>query len=145
MADDSKTTTDEEFEAGDESDNIRKVKVRLEDGSIVIQPLPPITSIVIPKTATKSATIRWLGALGYQVKEIYPFLGVKYQMVRNILTNIPKRAAREDTPDVIIEYKPEKDMLDEAMDGALEQSLMAGRKDRKKAQREELRAQGLED
>jgi hypothetical protein len=114
-------------------DNGRKVKVRGPDGEVYERLLPPITQIVIPHTTTKSATIRWLGRLGYSVKEIYPFLGVKYQMVRNILTTEPKRAAREDTPDLIVEYKPETDVINDAMDGALEASLMEGRRERLKA------------
>lgn len=136
---------DERDEEGEVKDKTRKVKVRLEDGSIVVQPLPPITSIVIPATKTKSATIRWLVAVGYQVKEIYPFLGVKYQMVRNISTNVPKRAAREDTPEEIIEYKPPNDELQDALDGALDQSMMASRAARKKDLKEQRQAEGLED
>lgn len=136
---------DERDEEGEVVNKTRKVKVRLEDGSIVVQPLPPITTIRIPPTSTKSATIRWLGALGYEVKEIYVFLGIKYQMVRNILTTIPKRAAREDLPEQVIEYLPERDPMDDAMDGALDASLMLGRKDRVKAQKEVLRSQGLTD
>lgn len=136
---------DDRDENGDLVDKTKKVKVRLESGEVVVQPLPPITSIRIPATKTKSATIRWLHQLGYEVKDIYVFLGVKYQMVRNIVTTIPKRAAREDLPDVVVEYLPEKDMLDEAMDGALEASLMVGRKERNKELKAQRRNEGLED
>lgn len=121
------------------------VQVRLEDGSLVTQPLPPITQIKIPATTTKSATIRWLCALGYTVSDISNHLGVRYQMVRNIKTTIPKRAAREDSPEMVVEYLPERDPMDDAMDGALEQSLLVDRKSRKAAEKAERRNQGLED
>lgn len=136
---------DERNEDGDVVDKFPKVKVRLEDGSIVTQPLPPIGQIVIPKTKTQSNTIRWLAALGYEVKDISAQLGTRYQQVRNIVTTIPKRAAREDLPDLVVEYKPEADPFDDAMDGALEASLLAGRKERQKENREMRRAEGLED
>lgn len=108
----------------------RTINIREPDGSLRKGALPPIGDILIPKTTTKSALIRWLYALGYSVREIYGFLGCKYQMVRNIVTTIPKRAAREDLPAMEVMYRPEKDMIDEALDGALEASLMEGRRER---------------
>ena len=57
--------------------------------------LPDIRTIALPTTATKSALIRWLHEMGYSILEIHHGLGFKYQMVRNIVTTIPKRAARE--------------------------------------------------
>lgn len=109
---------------------IKLVPIKQPDGTYINGSLPPITDIVVPKTSTKSALIRWFNAMGYSVKEIYPFLGVKYQMVRNIITTIPKRAAREDLPPLWIEYKPEAHVIDDALDSALDQSLLAGRKER---------------
>lgn len=120
----------------------RIVPIRQADGTLVEGHLPPINDILIPSTTTKSALIRWLFALGYQVKEIYPFLGVKYQMVRNITTNVPKRAAREDLPPLEVSYRPETDVLDDAMDAALEQSLMQGRKERIKTAAQARRESG---
>jgi hypothetical protein len=101
--------------------------------------LPPISDIVIPSFQTKSGTIRWLFGCGYAVKDISNYLGIKYQMVRNIVTNLPKRAAREDMAPLVIELKPEPDLLDAALDGALDASLMAGRKERNKKRLESLR------
>lgn len=101
--------------------------------------LPPITDIVLPTTTTKSALIRWLYRVGYEPKEIYVFLGIKYQMVRNIITTTPKRAAREDLPPLIIEYKEQGDVIDDALDGALDESLMAGRRERNRQRKEQLR------
>jgi len=136
---------DERNDDGEVVDKFPKVKVRLEDGSIVTQPLPPIHTIVIPETKTQSATIRWLANLGYEVKEISAYLGIRYQQVRNIVTTIPKRAAREDSPDLIVEYKPPMDEIDDALDGALEAAMMESRKARLKAGKEQRRAEGLED
>lgn len=103
------------------------------DGTEVQGSLPPIGDIVIPSTATKSACIRWLFAVGYPIKEIYQFLGIRYQMVRNIVTTVPKRAAREDLPPLKIRYRENtRDLIDEAMDGALEASMMVSRKERLK-------------
>lgn len=90
--------------------------------------LPPIEQIVIPKTQTKSAKIRWLIAMGYKVAEISNYFGWRYQMVRNIATSEPKRAAREDLPPLVVEYHPEIDDVQAIMDKALEDSLKAERK-----------------
>lgn len=119
----------------------------MDDGVLKEILLPPLNMIVIPDTTTKSATIRWLHGLGYSVNEIHKGLGLKYQMVRNIVTTIPKRAAREDLPPPYVEYKPESDELQDALDGALEASLMEGRKARviaQKKQAAEDRAAGIE-
>lgn len=132
----------------DDPDNVRMVKIRLEEGnddSIVTQPLPPINKIKIPHTQTKSATIRWLSNLGYEVKDISAQLGIRYQQVRNIVTTIPKRAAREDSPEFVVEYLPDPDGIELALDAALEQSLLDQRKDRRTALKEEHQQQGLED
>ncbi len=125
----------------------RTVMVMGADGILQEILLPPLNMIIIPSTTTKSATIRWLHGLGYSVNEIHKGLGLKYQMVRNIVTTIPKRAAREDLPAPYVEYKPESDELMDALDGALEASLMEGRKARviaQKKQAAEDRAAGIE-
>lgn len=121
------------------------VDVRLENGELVKHPLPPINRIKIPSTSTKSATVRWLVQLGYSVGDISNHLGIRYQMVRNIKVTEPKRAAREDLPSLVVEYLPETDEIQDALDGALEADMLAARKDRKKAEKEERRNQGLED
>lgn len=117
----------------------RIVQVQQADGTIVAGQLPPMSDIYKPPTLTKSALIRWLNKLGYTVGEIHKGLGIKYQMVRNITTTIPKRAAREDLPPLVITYLPEKDFLEAALDGALEASLLTERKERLKAQKQLLR------
>ena len=104
-----------------------------------VEGLPPITSIVVPP-GIKSTRIRWLRALGYEVKEIAAFLQIRYQQVRNVTTNAPKRAAREDMPPLVIVYKEEPDLMEAALDGALDASLLANRKDRKAAEKAERRA-----
>lgn len=127
MADEADNTEEPQSQA-------RRVIIIQEDGTEIQGSLPPIGDIVIPSTGTKSATIRWLYALGYPVREIYQFLGIRYQMVRNIATTIPKRAAREDLPPLKIRYREvTRDLIDEAMDGALESSMMTSRKERLKA------------
>lgn len=93
--------------------------------------IAPIESIEIPKTTTKSARIRWLRAMGYTVAEISNFLGIRYQMVRNIATSTPKRMAREDLPPLEVVFKPEVDDVQIIMDTELEASLKAERKRRK--------------
>lgn len=113
----------------------RLVEIVQDDGVIAVGHLPPINLIVVPSTLTKSATIRWLNALGYEVKEIYQFLGIRYQMVRNIINTIPKRAAREDLPPLQVRYKPEQDPIEGGLDAALDESLMQERRDRRKAAR----------
>lgn len=139
MADEAQAKSEE---AGDKHP---KVKIRLPSGEVVVQPLPPINKIRIPNTNTKSATIRWLAELGYEVKDISNHLGLRYQMVRNIKTTIPKRAAREDLPEQVVEYLPETDEIQDALDGALEAGMLEARRERKAAAKEERRQQGLED
>ena len=65
--------------------------------------LPPISHIKPPEMRHNSTKIRWYLGLGYTVKEVATFLGVRYQQVRNVGTTTPKRAAREDVPPYIIE------------------------------------------
>lgn len=124
----------------------RRVKIRGADGEIYEGSLPPIEMIQIPVTegGTKSVRIRWLKALGYTVNEISKGLMIKYQMVRNITTNQPKRAAREDLPPLIVQYKPEADELQDALDGALEKSLLQGRQERLRQNKEERDLDRLE-
>lgn len=96
--------------------------------------LPPLELLVIPATTTKSARIRWLIAMGYKVAEISNHLGIKYQMVRNIATTEPKRAAREDLPPLVVVMREPVDDVQAIADAELEQSLKKGRKDRQKSQ-----------
>lgn len=121
---------------GSKGRKIRLALVVQEDGSEAMMDLPLITAIEMPATLTKSARIRWLHTLGYTVAEIYGFLGCKYQMVRNIVTTVPKRAAREDLPPLKVRYREVNDEIQDALDGALEASLLVDRKDRKKTQKE---------
>ena len=107
--------------------------------------VPPIETIVIPDCATKSAKIRWLKAMGYSVKEVANHLGIRYQMVRNIWTSEPKRAAREDLPPLEFVYREEVDDIQAIMDMALEDSLKAERKQRKAEQRANKSDEGGED
>jgi hypothetical protein len=101
---------------------------------------PPIEKIEMPKCVTKSALIRWLIWMGYEVAEVARYLGIKYQMVRNIKTTVPKRAAREDLPPPIIYLKQEVDVFAQGMDGALDESLMQERRERKAAEKMQRRA-----
>ena len=123
----------------DQEEDIPKlVWIIMPDGSRVQGSLPLLKDIVIPPAKTKSHTIRWLWAVGYTVQQISNGIGIKYQMVRNIAYSEPKRAAREDLGSLDIRLKKEVDLDDEdfiiqtAIDGALEASLMAGRKARAK-------------
>ncbi len=127
-----KVTADDE-----EKNPLRIVLVAQPDGTTAMMDLPPLESIVLPKTTTKSALIRWLAVMGYSTSEIYRYLGCKYQMVRNIVTTIPKRAAREDLPNLVIVPKPETNELQDALDGVLDASLMEGRRQRSKGQGED--------
>jgi hypothetical protein len=77
--------------------------------------LPPITHLKIPEMRHTSTKIRWLLGMGYKVKEVSDFLGVRYQQVRNVGTTNPKRAAREDVPAYVVETLEIDDDL-EAMD-----------------------------
>lgn len=111
------------------------------------QDIPPIESIVPPQTTTKSALMRWYVAMGYTVAEISRYMGVRYQQVRNVTTNLPKRAAREDLPPLVRVLRDTSDVFEAAMDGALEASLLADRKERKKEEAADRRRlkQGLPD
>lgn len=114
--------------------------VETEEGEVWEGSLPPIEKVVPPSTITKSALIRWYRALGYEVKDISKYMNIRYQQVRNITTNQPKRASREDLPPLKILLREEGDLIDAAMDGALEASLMAGRKERKAEEKADRRA-----
>lgn len=107
------------------------------------QALPPIESIVPPKTTTKTALIRWYKELGYTVAEISRYLNVRYQQVRNVTTNLPKRAAREDMPELVIVHRDTPDIIEAAIDGALDASLLAERKSRKQTEKSQRRADHL--
>lgn len=87
--------------------------------------LPPIHRIKEPPMLYMSTRIRWYTDLGYTVAEIYKYLGVRYQQVRNVLGTAPKRAAREDIPPLVIElYDLETDI--EAMEAqALVENMAA--------------------
>lgn len=102
--------------------------------------LPPIEQVLPPVTTTKTALLRWYRTLGYTVAEISNYTGIRYQQVRNVTTNLPKRAAREDLPPLVIELRETVDVLQAAMDGALDKSLLAGRKERKAEEKADRRA-----
>jgi hypothetical protein len=102
--------------------------------------LPPIEDIVPPEVAIKTTLIRWYRALGYEVKEISRYMGIRYQQVRNVTTNMPKRAAREDLPPLEIVLRDTPDIIQAALDGALDQSLLADRKGRKAEEKAQRRA-----
>lgn len=93
--------------------------------------LPPIVRLRIPKVRTQTAKVRWLWAVGYPIKEIAKGTGIKYQQVRNMIVNQPKRAAREDLPPIPpeapLEMKELVDDIQAIMDDELERSLRAGR------------------
>lgn len=89
--------------------------------------LPPISHIKPPEMRHTSTKIRWYLGLGYTVKEVSGFLGVRYQQVRNVATVEPKRAAREDVPPYIIECWEIADDLEAMADHALDQQMAAQR------------------
>lgn len=92
-----------------------------------IQQLPPIAHIKPPVMKHTSTKIRWYLGLGFTVKEVSDWLGVRYQQVRNVGVQTPKRAAREDVPPYIIELWEVDDDL-EAMDKhAMEQQMAVSR------------------
>lgn len=99
--------------------------------------LPPISRIRIPDGAKITSTkIRWLSGIGYLPKEIAPYLGVRYQQVRNVLTNLPKRAAREDVPPLVVDIISLVGDDYEHMDRHhLDLELAAGRNERLSARR----------
>lgn len=101
--------------------------------------LPPIIRIKIPKTQTQSALIRWLAGVGYQTKDIAKFLDKRYQQVRNILVTQPKRAAREDLPELVIELADMPDAVDMLLDMGLERTFAEERQGKKKRMRDAQR------
>ena len=103
------------------------------------QDIPPIEQVVAPTTTTKSALMRWYVAMGYSVAEISRYMGVRYQQVRNVTTNLPKRAAREDLPELVFVLRETQDLIEAALDGALDQSMLAGRKERLKDEKADRR------
>jgi len=102
--------------------------------------LPPIEQLVPPVTRTKTALLRWYRTLGYTVAEISNYTGVRYQQVRNVTTNLPKRAAREDLPPLEMELREVGDVFEAALDGALDRSLLEARKERKAEEKVDRRA-----
>lgn len=114
------------------------VKSRLEEGSY----LPPIHRIKMPETRTQTAKIRWLHALGYEVKEIASALNVRYQQVRNMVTTIPKRAAREDLPELVIELLDIEDEVDMLLDAELDRGFA---EERKRNRRKNVSEEDLDD
>jgi hypothetical protein len=101
---------------------------------LVIDSLPPIHMVKMPATMRVMSTkIRWLAALGYPRAEIQKQLGLRYQQVRNVLHNLPKRAAREDLPPLVIELYDPVDDIQAIMDSELEKSMKVVRKERAKA------------
>lgn len=112
--------------------------------------LPPIHRILIPESMKIMSTrIRWLKAVGYEVREISNFLGIRYQQVRNVVTTQPKRAAREDMAPLEIRVKPLIDDNLELMDQrALEEEMRMQRVEHRAARRalnKTRRAEGYED
>lgn len=104
------------------------VKSRLEGGGY----LPPIHRIKMPETRTQTARVRWLHALGYEVKEIASALSIRYQQVRNMVTTVPKRAAREDLPELQIELLDIEDEVDMLLDAELDRGFAEERKRNRK-------------
>jgi hypothetical protein len=96
--------------------------------------LPPIARIKMPEEMKIVSTkIRWLSGVGYVAREIAPFLGVRYQQVRNVLSNPPKRAAREDLPPLVVEVlRLTEDMLEIADQQHLEQQMAAQRSEHRR-------------
>lgn len=97
--------------------------------------LPPITHIKPPTMRHLSTKIRWYLGLGYTVKEVSNLLGVRYQQVRNVAVQEPKRAAREDVPPYVIELYDVEDDLEAMEHHALEQQMAAQREQDRKARK----------
>jgi hypothetical protein len=91
--------------------------------------LPPIGRIKMPDgIKVVSTKIRWLSSVGYLPNEISKYLGCRYQQVRNVLQNPPKRAAREDLPPPTVEIlRLSDDMLEVADEEHLRQQMAAQR------------------
>src|SRR3990167_3455303 len=104
--------------------------------------LPPIGHIKPPDMKHMSTRIRWFLGLGYTVKEVSAFLGVRYQQVRNVGTQSPKRAAREDVPPYIIELWEVDDDLEAMEAHALEQQMAAQREQDREARRQSRKGVG---
>lgn len=107
-----------------------------------VQQLPPISHVKPPDMSHTSTKIRWYLGLGYTVKEVSNFLGVRYQQVRNVGTTAPKRAAREDVPPYIIETWEVDDDLEAMEAHALEQNMAAQREQDRDARRRARKGQG---
>ncbi len=98
--------------------------------------LPPISHIKPPKMDHMSTKIRWYLGLGYKVKEVSDFLGVRYQQVRNVGVQTPKRAAREDVPPYVYDLWEIDDDLEAMEAHALEENMAAQRNEDRKAKRD---------
>lgn len=103
--------------------------------------LPPISHVKPPPMRHMSTKIRWYLGLGFTVKEVSTFLGVRYQQVRNVGVVEPKRAAREDVPPFIIETWEVDDDL-EAMEAHALEVEMAAQRDQDRAARKEANKNG---
>lgn len=102
--------------------------------------LPPIHRIREPHMHHMSTRIRWFKALGYEVKEISAFLGVRYQQVRNVVTTQPKRMAREDLPPLTVELLDLETDLEAMESQALTQQMAAQRSQDRSARKETNKA-----
>lgn len=102
--------------------------------------LPPIHRIREPAMHHMSTRIRWFKALGYEVKEIAAFLGVRYQQVRNVVTTQPKRMAREDLPALTIELLDLETDLEAMEAQALQMNMAAQRAQDRSARKETNKA-----
>lgn len=97
--------------------------------------LPPISRIVLPKTTTQTALVRWLARQGYSVKAIHNGLNIRYQQVRNMVTMIPKRMAREDLPPDGIKLQEVEDIVDMLLGDELERTFAEAKKQERRARR----------
>lgn len=102
--------------------------------------LPPIHRIKEPPMRHASTRIRWYRGLGYEVKEIASYLGVRYQQVRNVVTTEPKRAAREDLPAFVIELLDLETDLEAMENQALMTEMAAQRAQDRQAKKATNRA-----
>lgn len=107
--------------------------------------LPPLHRLKMPETKVLSTKIRWLHALNYQVKDISKGLGLRYQMVRNIITTIPKRAAREDLPPLVIELVEMADVVDQLLGDELERTHREAAKQAKRTRQDTTNNTDLDD
>lgn len=101
--------------------------------------LPPLHRLKLPKLRTQTALVRWLFELGYEIKDIHKGLNIRYQQVRNMVKTIPKRAAREDLPPLIIELLEMEDVADMLLGEAMERDFASARKAELKASRQKAR------